>query len=875
MPQSMQKPEIMAPVGGLLQLQAAVRAGADSVYFGLDDGFNARIRANNLRRSELPEVMQFLRDYGVKAYVTLNTLIFDEELERVEAVLLDLAEVGVDALIVQDWGVVSLARNIVPNLPIHGSTQMSITDAAGVRMAEAYGIERVVVGRELSIEEIKKIKADTQVEIEAFAHGALCVSYSGQCFSSEAWGGRSANRGQCAQACRMPYDLVVDGETLTQQDFNYVLSPQDLMGLGHLPQLIEAGVSCLKIEGRLKGPEYVYATVSAYRKALDEIWQKHDADKALPSFPIPVETRRELAQVFSRGQDESADGLTPGFFEGVQHQKLVIGRSPRHRGLYIGKVAAVSKRGFSLALSNPLKRGDGLVFDNGHAERHEPGGNVYGIRRKGKDIDGEIDNGYVELDMGRQFKLSRINVGDLVWRTKDASKEAGLPLEQLPFTQKVPVNISVAGCIGQALQFTLQDDVGNKVTLESSQVLSKADKVPMSKEKLAKAIGQLGDTPFEVVGLDVRLDGDLFLPMGEIKALRREAVEGLLELRRQVPYEFRTEKPVGVNDYLAAGHESKSHDALHLSLLCRTHEQVLAAVALDEVEEIVIDFLEVHGLKEACAAVRLTDKKLVLATPRIFKPGEDRLWLYYCRLEPDALLIRSAGLLWHFNELGGEGALLPNTEFVIPPLYGDFSLNASNVISARLFLSLGLKRLSLTHDLSGPQICRLALGLSGDDVAKIEVIAHHHLPIFHTEHCVFARFLSKGNSYKDCGRPCESHLVHLRDGKGVEHLLQADIGCRNTLFNGVAQSAAPLLEKMKSSGIGFYRIELVDEPAEDIADIVHGYRDVLSGELHHKELWRSLDHIGNANQHQQGVALGSLVERRELKKSEMKRPTAK
>eukprot|EP00879_Flechtneria_rotunda_P017841 GHRR01018700.1.p1 GENE.GHRR01018700.1~~GHRR01018700.1.p1 ORF type:complete len:521 (+),score=109.15 GHRR01018700.1:527-2089(+) len=258
------RPEVLSPAGGWPQLRAAVENGADAVYFGVT-GFNARARATNFGPDEVPHVMAYLHERGVKGYMALNILVFNEELSCLEQLVRQIAEAGVDAVIVQDIGAVSLIRAVAPALPIHGSTQMSITSAEGADFAAGLGVTRVVVGRELSVREIAKLSSNTSVEVEAFCHGALCVSYSGQCFSSEAWGGRSANRGQCAQACRMPYALLVDGQIKDLADINYLLSPQDLMALDHIPDMIAAGVGCFKIEGRLKGPEYVAATTAAYR----------------------------------------------------------------------------------------------------------------------------------------------------------------------------------------------------------------------------------------------------------------------------------------------------------------------------------------------------------------------------------------------------------------------------------------------------------------------------------------------------------------------------------------------------------------------------------------------------------------------------------
>ena len=268
---SEQKPEIMSPVGHWPQLRAAIEAGADAVYFGLDQ-FSARAKVG-FTMEELPDVLAMLHERGVKGYVTFNTLVFDEELERAAQLLADLAEVGPDALIVQDLGIAGLARQVAPDLEIHGSTQMSIANGEGVRLAQRFGVRRVVLARELSLHEIRALRADSDCELEVFVHGALCVSYSGQCFSSEAWGGRSANRGQCAQACRLPYELLVDETVRPLGDARYLLSPGDLYALHQVPELTKVGISAFKIEGRYKDADYVALTTQAYRRAVDAAWE--------------------------------------------------------------------------------------------------------------------------------------------------------------------------------------------------------------------------------------------------------------------------------------------------------------------------------------------------------------------------------------------------------------------------------------------------------------------------------------------------------------------------------------------------------------------------------------------------------------------------
>ena len=371
------RPEVLAPAGDRAAMEAAVRAGADAVYFGIQ-GFNARARATNFDVAELTATMRWLHDHGTRGYVTLNTLVFDEELAAMERAIRACAQAGVDAVIVQDLGVAKLARAIAPNLAVHASTQMTCTDASSVELAKELGATRVILARELSLDDIAKIRAGTDVEVEVFVHGALCISYSGQCLTSEAIGGRSANRGACAQACRLPYDLVVDGAVVDTSDRAYLLSPEDLEASASVPELVALGVSSLKIEGRLKGPDYVAATTRLYRKAIDAAMGTGDAPSA--------EERADALQTFTRGSG-------PGFFPGVDHQRLVEGRSCDHRGLPVGKVHGIERVGrrswVVVESTADIAVGDGLLALGGHAGEGELGGRVWvletgGTRRRAR-----------------------------------------------------------------------------------------------------------------------------------------------------------------------------------------------------------------------------------------------------------------------------------------------------------------------------------------------------------------------------------------------------------------------------------------------------------------------------------------------------------
>src|SRR3954469_23961839 len=354
--------ELLAPAGDRLCITAAVENGANAVYFGLECGFNARARATNLHLDALPEVMAYLHERSVRGYVTLNTLVFPSELKTVEHHIVELTEAGIDAVLVQDLGLVRLLRSVSPDLEVHASTQMTLTSGECIRAAEELGIKRVVLARELSIPEIQTIQSQTTVELETFVHGALCFAYSGQCLTSESLGGRSANRGQCAQACRLPYDLICDGEDVDLADVKYLLSPQDLAAYALVPELIEAGVSSFKIEGRLKTPEYVANITRQYRRALD-------AAAAGARAEYTEQDVAEMELSFSRG-------FSPGWLGGCDHKMLVPGRSSAKRGVLVGDVTAIRGQHVVIAARQPVAAGDGVVFGGNREEGDEQGGRV-------------------------------------------------------------------------------------------------------------------------------------------------------------------------------------------------------------------------------------------------------------------------------------------------------------------------------------------------------------------------------------------------------------------------------------------------------------------------------------------------------------------
>ncbi len=801
------KPEIMSPAGYWPQLHAAVEAGADAVYFGLTH-FTARAKVG-FTLEELPTVMRTLHSRGVKGYVTFNTLIFDHELRAAAEALAAIAAAGVDSIIVQDVGIAQVAHAIAPELAIHGSTQMSITSAEGIALAQQFGVSRVVLARELSLEEIRAIRSQTDCELEIFVHGALCVSYSGQCFSSEAWGGRSANRGQCAQACRLPYELLVDDVIKPLGDARYLLSPGDLYALQQIPEIVQLGISALKIEGRYKDANYVALTTAAYREAVDVAWT------AQP-FAVAPTTELQLEQVYSRG-------LGPHFITGTNHQTVVTGRAPRHRGLLMGEVTQVHGDRVTVAPHRnhqiaPLKAGDGVVFDAAQwrsPEEREEGGRIYHVHAgKGQRLELEFGNGAVNF--------ARIRPGDLLWRTADPD------LEKIarPYTQatspvhRQPVTVTVHAQEGAPLRLTWQlvADPAVVVTVSSADLLATAQKRAIDEQYLTEQLGRLGNTPYHLQGIVFDCRGKPFAPASLLNQLRREAVDALAAQQAELPARG-IMSPTAVLDHqlaavAAAGATAEAvvtTPSLHL--LVRTPAQLEAALAARPAT-ITLDYLDLYGLRPAVERVQAAGIAVRVASPRVLKPNEQRIVNFLLRLDCP-ILVRSGGLLQALRQEQH------------PPLIGDFSLNAANQLSAEIFLQLGLARFTPTHDLNGAQVAELAQRIGPETV---EVVAYQHLPVFHTEHCLFCRFLSTGTSYTDCGHPCETHRVALRDQQGRAHPVMADVGCRNTVFGAEAQEASRHLKSWLDAGIRHYRLEFVHERAEEVRAIAAAFQAVLAGE---------------------------------------------
>jgi putative protease len=625
----------------------------------------------------------------------------------------------------------------------------------------------------------------------------------------------------------MPYDLISDGRLVPLGDRKYLLSPQDLAGLEVLPELIRAGVASLKIEGRLKSPEYVANITRIYRQALDNCGMRNAecgiaTAKANPKSEIR-NPKYDMEMAFSRG-------LHTGWFGGTNNQQLVHARFGKKRGVYLGEVARVLRDGVLIRLEGPLKPGDGVVFDAGKPEENEEGGRVYEIEAR----QGETLLGFGHGDIN----FSRVHAGDKLWKTSDPELDRRLRQSyegDAPKFQR-PIEIEVHGVTGRPLTLIAHDEFGNVAKVESSIPLAKAEKQPLTTDRLREQLGRLGGTPFKLGELKNNLSGEVLLPVSELNRLRRE-IAGDLEKLRATPQRWalnetnrrdaEAQREKIVSEFSASprlGGESS------MIALVRNLPQLDATLQCG-VTTIYCEFEDPKKYREAVDAVRAhrpstlnsQPSTIFVAPPRIFKPGEEWTLEQVRSCNADGYLVRNYDHLKFFAR---------------DRRIGDYSLNVANRLAADYFKNqFGLERVTTSYDLNFQQLEAL---LQAAPPEWFEVTIHQHMPMFHMEHCVFCAFLSSGTDFRNCGRPCDVHDVRLRDRVGAEHPLKADVGCRNTVFNSLAQTGAEYVGRMMELGVRHFRVEFLNEPPEQVTETLSKYRRLLRGEITGTQLWREL-----------------------------------
>ena len=816
------RPELLAPAGDRECAIAAVENGADAIYFGLSGSHNARARATNFSLEELPELMVLLHRRGVRGYLTLNTLVFPGELESLERIARTAVGAGIDAVLVQDLGVVRLLGELCPELPLHASTQMTLSSAECLREAASLGIRRVVLPRELSIDEIAAIRRQTDIELEVFVHGALCISFSGQCLASLSMGGRSANRGQCAQACRMPYRLLGD-ELSEASPPAYHLSPHDLAAGELLPRLVAAGVAALKIEGRLKSAEYVACVTGHYRKALDAV---------LAGRPgrFTREQIEEMELVFSRGfchgwlEGEMFTGDSESGEPGLNC--LVPGTGSANQGLFLGRVLDTSKDRIRVELAAPIQRGDGIALEGDRMDNAQQGSRVWEVFVRGRSVEGPVREDVVELSFAYgAIATNRIRPGQRVWKTDDPQLTRRLQKTYSSPTgnRRVGLDLEVTASIGQPLRLLGRADSGASCRIESDGPLAEATKHPLSDETLQSQFSRLGGTCYELRRLEARIDGRPMVPLSVLGKLRHEMVQqldasiaaaaprampagsALARLREELLSARRSDIPV-CPDHSRQEYPPHDDTRPRFHVLCRSLAQVREAIAC-EVSSILVELDAWPEITAAVEAVHQAGATIVLAAPRIQKPGEG--WFddlvqrmrgsspQRAALSPDGLLVRNlAGLAFCARER--------------IPAVADFSLNAANELTVDWLVRHGATRVTASYDLGVEELLDLAAVSTPE---RLEVVVRRHTPMFHTAHCLFEPLGSQGKGRDRCSQPCRRGRAWLRDRLGVDHPIGTDAYCRNTVYHGQAQSLIDSISRLQAAGIRQFRIELLQGEA--------------------------------------------------------------
>ncbi len=810
----MKKTELLLPVGNYQMCLAAIHNGADAIYVGMPE-FNARGRSHDHSWDELEEIIKTCHLYSVKVHLAFNILIFENELVDALSVLDKAVALSPDALIVQDLGLISLIRKRYPQLEVHGSTQMSISNHEAISLLDDLNIQRFVLARENTLEDIKTIKENTSKEIEVFVHGALCVAYSGQCFTSESLGGRSANRGQCAQSCRFPYDIYVDNKKRDLKNKKYLVSPQDLCGIDDVPELVKVGVDSFKVEGRLKSSEFVAECAKQYQAMIQGNLKNSSIAKT------------NLAVTYSRGHYS-------GWLHGVAHQELVRGDYKENRGAFLGKITHINKKEVSIEHDRniQLENGDGLLFVNPlRGDEEESGAKIHQVS--------PIKNG-TRFQLDPKFNLQQIRPEYDVYLTRkeEIIKQAQKTISDRSLKKRLPIYVEVSGQMNQPLKLKVKHEM-IEFELYSESLLDKALNISLDRDSVFKELSGLSQTAYFIDDISYSLEDALYLHRRNLKSLKQEMVARLNDIKvNKKPLE---PKIIELNRERNSvlGHP-------YLNIVIRKIEQLSTLVDylkenpqyLKFLGHVVLDYEFGKDYFPSCQILREQKIKAVIATTRVLKPGEYHNFKLIDRCSPDGLLIRNLGALQYFQDSKYE-------------LFGDFSLNCANSHTFDYLISKKLKTVCLSYDLNIEQIETMMKNI---DLAKSEVVIHQYMPEFHMEHCVFAAFLSHGNSFRDCGKPCEKHEVHLKDMYGNRHEIKADQECRNTMFNAKAVSTVEFFYRWLKQGVGSFRFECLHETASELTDKIDPYFKLLNEELVVSDV---LDRLNQAETY--GLGLGHMA----------------
>jgi putative protease len=794
-------PELLAPAGSLDAVRAAVANGADAIYLGAER-FNARDEGAQLTLEELEQACRLASDHGVRIYLTLNILVKPGELADALDLLGRAIDCGIAAVIVQDVGLVRLIQAVYPGFEIHGSTQMTVHDASGAMVMRELGIERVVLARENTLDDVRAIRAAVpQLGLETFVHGALCISYSGQCLMSGMISERSANRGSCAQSCRKDY-VLADVETGAELDRGYLISAKDLAAHDQLAELADAGVGCLKVEGRKKKPEYVATVTQAYREFLDRLAGGETA-------PVPPNEVQPLVQIFSRG-------FTPGMLLGRDGRGYVTRTQPDNRGLPIGVVTGWHDGELQIDVSMPVVAGDGLGF--------EPPEGVAGASVGFGVMSARVlseEGGVVRQAVGARV---RVPDGWVVLRTSDSgllerARESYRALPVAARGPKIRLDVRVFGSAGAPLKLVAAAD-GEHVTVRGEAALVPANAHPLDRAQLRAQLGRLGDTPFTLGEVDdAGLHAGLFLPVSELNRLRQHAVDELMARRDWVSTARLAERATRIAEAieqigLRSVHDAPSPDSFTLAADVHRIDDALAAADAGATEISFDPFLR-HPIPPVARLRALVDQMhdrgvmLRLRTPTIVRP-EDR---------PDL----DRWLALDIPLLSGHLGLVRECAASARDVVADYAVNCFNQHTAAEYFRLGARRIVLSVELTTDEIDAVVAPWRG---RGFDVLVYGRPEGMTIEHCVLSAAFDRVPT--TCRDLCVSKhpQVELTDPAGYTFPVATDSACRNRLLHSRPVEASEFLPRLWRSGLRAYRL-VFNVPGDRVAELTRGYRDAL------------------------------------------------
>ena len=783
--------ELLAPAGTMENFMAALESGADAIYLG-GKVFNARAHAANFGIDELREAVRLAHILDVSVYVTVNILIGDTELKDLEQYIKDLDSIGVDAIIVQDLAVAEIAKRVAPNIHLHGSTQMTAATLDAVRFYESLGFTRVVLARELSLKEIQHICKHCKAEIEVFVHGALCVCYSGQCLMSSFIGGRSGNRGACAQPCRLPYELLDSkGESVLPKHEAYLLSPKDLNYSEHMNELVAAGVTSFKVEGRMKKVSYVRQVIGTYREILDEA-------------SIHENQRKALASGFNRG-------FSTAYLEDTVGRQMMTVVAPNHQGKPIGE--SYTKKGeVYLSLTEPIEQGSlvKILQSNGSVTYYTVDDEwtcVSDTLYKGRPAEG--------LAVGQLYLAS----------TPKNTKSRGLQ----EFTRKYDMSVYLSvGSNGETnyTELTAILDSGLSVTVTNEYVPAIANKVPTSLEKVTEQLGRLGNTLFRLSYVDIP-DGPYMWPASVLNALRRDAVTALetalithhveswqaLQVTGDVDYDFKAQHELSYDTCPMISARVDEIEGVKAAISGGAQKIIFGGDRLSRTPYALSVYDEVARL---CAQ---SDVICTFATPRVVK--DDEVEAYKHTLEaivqahPDSISIHVPQALLWLRELGYTGAIEADT-----------GLNIFNTPTLHFWEQLHISCVNPSQELTLKQITELAK----HSHVPIETMIHGYTEMMISEYCAIASFVGTGSKV-NCPMPCVKESYSLKDRKGEIFPIRTDPYCRMHIMNSHEMDMRAYVPMLLQKGVSILRVDGRHMKPSYVKDIVSQYVGIATGTM--------------------------------------------